>query len=221
MSESQTDSEKGLHPASSVRKILIVFIAVLSAAGIIAAIIYFTSSPHGVTADEGKSNKGVTVTYDENGVPTYEVPIEGVGGETAESTEAEEGQSEEESPAFTRKADGGTFASAQDLVSTIESLGVPCHNPNYSAPSGDGQIVQCSTGSTKVEFGVANPGDSDFVNRIKSNSAASSLNALILAGQNWILSTSCDYDYGNRVRAAIGGEYFNTRFVKPTNCPAP
>ena len=78
--------------------------------------------------------------------------------------------------------------------------------------------MECATGVSKVQFVMGQPGDSGFVSRVASDSVAQAMNTLILAGRNWILITSCDYPFGDRVRAAIGGEYLRRQFIPPTDC---
>lgn len=119
---------------------------------------------------------------------------------------------------FVRQESGGTFASAREIISTLEELGIRCWSTAYYTNDSNDQIAECTTNISKVKFIVGQPGDDTFRSRLENDPETKSINTLMLVGENWGLSTACDYYFGNRVKNAIGGKYLRERFVRPRSC---
>ncbi|WP_248965639.1 hypothetical protein [Sphaerisporangium perillae] len=105
-------------------------------------------------------------------------------------------------PAYQRQADGGTFASPQELLQTLDDLGAPCTDPAY----GDADIasVECWGGYDTVRFVTLKPGQSFWQGLLMVMRPP----AFRLQGQNWYMVADKDPDYGRQVKELIGGDTF-------------
>ncbi|WP_248965769.1 hypothetical protein [Sphaerisporangium perillae] len=99
---------------------------------------------------------------------------------------------------FVRRADGGKFASPQELIDTLNELGVACGDAEFGTSRLNEPAGKCWSGSGNIYVNITKQMRLLLLN---------TRSRPVVYGRNWVVLANEDPDFAVEVKNTIGGEY--------------
>ncbi|GAA3843727.1 hypothetical protein GCM10022226_78380 [Sphaerisporangium flaviroseum] len=121
-------------------------------------------------------------------------------GEQTPLTDQDVAELREDLPAsaFERQLDGGSFADPEDIIRTLNDLGIPCTDAEYGSNRLNEPSALCWSGNGNIYVNVTQQ-----LRLLRLNTRSRP----VVYGQNWVILASEDPDFAPQVKDAIGGVY--------------
>ncbi|WP_248966139.1 hypothetical protein [Sphaerisporangium perillae] len=105
---------------------------------------------------------------------------------------------------FTRRADGGTFASPRDILIVVNDLRINCEEVVHSTVN-EFHTARCNTGTAHVMFYTVDPGY-----KLPRSLTQDLSGGYRVRGRNWLLIADDDPRFGEAVAKHIGGKVISS-----------